>query len=218
MRKPATGVWDSATAWRVVEELRLGTREGAGPGELKDAIGMDWDGRGHLRVADPGNGRYSVFDTAGELVTTHRRRRGDTRSRDLEASTRTGVCTKARRTAASAELNCCSSIFDSLLEPVDTFPIGGYELEHLNELRRDGGLALEPAILRGTLERVRPILMTTATTIGGMLPLVLFSESPDANIWNALGYALIGGLAGSTLFVLTVTPALYVLVQGRSQT
>lgn len=86
-------------------------------------------------------------------------------------------------------------------------------VHHVNRLRRVDGLPLEAAILRGTLERVRPILMTTLTTIGGMLPLVLFSESADANIWNALGYALIGGLASSTFFVLTVTPSLYLLFE-----
>ncbi len=73
--------------------------------------------------------------------------------------------------------------------------------------------ALRTDVLRGTLERVRPILMTTATTVLGLLPLVLFSETADANIWNALGYALIGGLLSSTLFVLTVTPALYLLFE-----
>ncbi|MEE9185374.1 MAG: efflux RND transporter permease subunit, partial [Acidimicrobiia bacterium] len=61
--------------------------------------------------------------------------------------------------------------------------------------------------------RVRPILMTSATTVLGLLPLVIFSDYADANIWNALGYALIGGLLSSTLFVLTVTPALYVLFE-----
>jgi HAE1 family hydrophobic/amphiphilic exporter-1 len=55
--------------------------------------------------------------------------------------------------------------------------------------------------------------MTSATTILGLLPLVLFSESANANIWNALGYALIGGLLSSTFFVLTVTPALYVVFE-----
>ncbi|MCH7474754.1 MAG: efflux RND transporter permease subunit [Gemmatimonadetes bacterium] len=69
------------------------------------------------------------------------------------------------------------------------------------------------AVVRGTLERVRPILMTSATTVLGLLPLVIFSDYADANIWNALGYALIGGLLSSTFFVLTVTPAVYVLFE-----
>jgi Cu/Ag efflux pump CusA len=72
---------------------------------------------------------------------------------------------------------------------------------------------LPEAILRGTLERVRPILMTTATTVLGLAPLVLFSESADSTIWNALGFALIGGLLSSTLFVLTTTPSLYYLFE-----
>ncbi len=90
-------------------------------------------------------------------------------------------------------------------------------VDHVNQKRRRDGLALREATLEGTLERVRPILMTSATTIFGLLPLVLFSEAADANIWNALGYALIGGLGASTLFVLTVTPALYLIVERRAE-
>ncbi len=86
-------------------------------------------------------------------------------------------------------------------------------VDHINVLRRTHGRPLLEAAVQGTLERVRPILMTSTTTIFGLLPLVLFSEYADENIWNALGYALIGGLASSTLFVLTVTPALYVLFE-----
>jgi hypothetical protein len=82
-------------------------------------------------------------------------------------------------------------------------------VDHVNHLRRAEGMALEAATIRGTLERVRPILMTSTTTIVGLLPLVLFSASANENIWNALAYALIGGLASSTVLVLTVTPALY---------
>ncbi|HEX6041013.1 efflux RND transporter permease subunit [Longimicrobium sp.] len=86
-------------------------------------------------------------------------------------------------------------------------------VDHLNHVRREAGLSLRDAILRGTLERVRPILMTSAVTILGLLPLVVMSEAADANIWNALGYALLGGLGSSTILVLTVTPALYLLFE-----
>lgn len=90
-------------------------------------------------------------------------------------------------------------------------------VDHINLRRRRDGLPLEEAILQGTLERVRPILMTSATTVLGLLPLVLFSEAADANIWNALGYALIGGMTSSMILVLTVAPALYLLFERGSE-
>lgn len=86
-------------------------------------------------------------------------------------------------------------------------------IDHVNQLRRSHGLALEDALVRGSAERLRPILMTTSVTILGLLPLVLFSEAADANIWNAMGFALIGGLSTSTVLVLFVTPSLYLLFE-----
>jgi HAE1 family hydrophobic/amphiphilic exporter-1 len=87
-------------------------------------------------------------------------------------------------------------------------------VDHINRVRRERGeLALDEAIVLGTLGRVRPILMTTATTVLGLTPLVLFMPTADARIWNALTYSLIGGLLSSTLFVLTTTPALYLLFE-----
>jgi hydrophobic/amphiphilic exporter-1 (mainly G- bacteria), HAE1 family len=88
-------------------------------------------------------------------------------------------------------------------------------VDHVNKVRLRPGLSFEEGIITGTVERVRPILMTTATTVLGLLPLVLFSQTADANIWNALGFALIGGLLSSTFFVLTLTPALYMLFERK---
>ena len=92
-------------------------------------------------------------------------------------------------------------------------------VDHINGVRAsERALPLSEAVLRGTLERVRPILMTTTTTVLGLLPLVLFGEGAGSNIWDALALVLIGGLLSSTLFVLTITPAAYhVLERGRAR-
>ncbi len=88
-------------------------------------------------------------------------------------------------------------------------------VDHVNGVRRRAPtLPLAEAVVRGTLERVRPILMTTTTTVLGLLPLVLFGEATGSNIWDALALVLIGGLLSSTLFVLTITPAVYGVLEG----
>jgi len=84
-------------------------------------------------------------------------------------------------------------------------------LDHINQRRRQGE-ALFQAVIHGTVDRVRPILMTTLTTIGGLLPLVLM-EKGSGDIWYALALATIGGLVASTVLVLTVLPALYVTLE-----
>lgn len=85
---------------------------------------------------------------------------------------------------------------------------------HIGELRES--MPTLDAILQGTLERVRPILMTTLTTVFGLLPLVLFAPSQDENIWNALALATIGGLISSTIFVLVAIPVAYRYLVARA--
>ncbi|MFB6240264.1 MAG: efflux RND transporter permease subunit, partial [Gemmatimonadota bacterium] len=80
-------------------------------------------------------------------------------------------------------------------------------VHHMGELRER--LPDREAILTGTLDRVRPILMTTLSTVLGLLPLVLFATSQDENIWNALALATIGGLLSSAVLVLVTVPVAY---------
>jgi HAE1 family hydrophobic/amphiphilic exporter-1 len=82
-------------------------------------------------------------------------------------------------------------------------------VDHIN-LRRRQGLGLYEAVVRGTKDRVRPIFMTTSTTIFGMLPLLLIgAEANKRQIWSSLALCTVGGLTSSTILVFVVIPVLY---------
>jgi HAE1 family hydrophobic/amphiphilic exporter-1 len=94
-------------------------------------------------------------------------------------------------------------------------------VDHIN-LRRRQGLELFDAIVRGSAERVRPILVTSITTIGGLLPLVVVQGSSQTSgsqdMWQNLALSTIGGLTVATLLTLSVTPILYMLAErGRAR-
>ncbi len=82
-------------------------------------------------------------------------------------------------------------------------------IDHINALRRADYSRTE-AIIQGAQDRVRPILMTSGTTIVGLLPLILFA-SDKTSIWYSLALATIGGLLSSVFLVLTVIPVIYYL-------
>jgi multidrug efflux pump subunit AcrB len=71
---------------------------------------------------------------------------------------------------------------------------------------RAGGAELKEAILAGTRERLRPVLLTTLTTIGGLTPL-LFERSLQAQLVQPLAITLIFGLMFSMFLVLFFVPA-----------
>jgi HAE1 family hydrophobic/amphiphilic exporter-1 len=75
-------------------------------------------------------------------------------------------------------------------------------------LLRDRGLGIIPAAVRAARSRLRPILMTTLTTILGMVPLAV-SQDVGAEMWRPLGVAVIGGLIVSTIMTLVYTPVMY---------
>ena len=80
-------------------------------------------------------------------------------------------------------------------------------VDYTNQLREQG-MPLEQAIMEGAETRFLPILLTTMTAIGGLIPLVL-ENSP---LISPLAWVLIGGLISSTLLSRIVTPLLYKLL------
>ena len=81
-------------------------------------------------------------------------------------------------------------------------------VDHINLLRKKGLKRIE-AILQGSRDRLRPILMTSLTTIAGLLPMMLKSVGGKNDFWRLLSLSTIGGLVVSTFFVLTFIPVLY---------
>jgi multidrug efflux pump len=77
--------------------------------------------------------------------------------------------------------------------------------------QRDAGVAKFDAVMQAALDRFRPILMTSLSTILGVLPIAL-SLGAASGSRQSLGIAVVGGLGGATLLTLFVVPALYVFM------
>ena len=84
-------------------------------------------------------------------------------------------------------------------------------VDHINNLRQRG-FARDKAIVDAGRDRLRPILMTVATTIVGLSPLAISTTQVggDGPPYFPMARAIIGGLAFSTVVSLLVVPALYV--------
>jgi len=78
--------------------------------------------------------------------------------------------------------------------------------QSLNYIRNEG-MPHKEAVLEATKTRIRPIYMSSLTSIFGMLPLVLM-PGPGSEFYRGLGSVITGGLAFSTVFTIFVTPAL----------
>ncbi len=87
-------------------------------------------------------------------------------------------------------------------------------VDYVNLLRREHGMELTDALVTGGRRRLRPILMTTLTTILGMLPLAL-GIGEGGEIQAPLARVVVGGLLTSTLVTLVFVPSLYLLVERR---
>jgi len=83
-------------------------------------------------------------------------------------------------------------------------------IEHLKELKNDGVIDMKERIIRGTTERLRPVLLTAASTMMGFLPMAL-SNSAGAEVQKPLATVVIGGLITSTMLTMIALPLLYAI-------
>ncbi len=86
-------------------------------------------------------------------------------------------------------------------------------IDYTNRLRREGREKRE-ALQKACLVRLRPILMTTSTTVLGLLPMTL-GLGEGAELRTPMALTVVGGLLTSTLLTLVVIPALYLLLDFR---
>jgi multidrug efflux pump subunit AcrB len=83
-------------------------------------------------------------------------------------------------------------------------------VDYINKLI-EGGMERIKAIRQAGEIRFTPIVLTTLTTIGGLLPLTL----RGGTLWAPMGWTIIGGLLISTFMSLIVVPVLYRMYSGR---
>ncbi len=88
-------------------------------------------------------------------------------------------------------------------------------VDYIN-LMRERGLELKEAIVVSGQSRLRPVLMTSLTTILAMLPLAM-STGSGSEIWSPMGIAVIGGLVFSTIVTLVLIPVIYHIMLRRSE-
>jgi len=83
-------------------------------------------------------------------------------------------------------------------------------------LMRERGNELYEAIAMSGRSRLRPVIMTSATTILGMLPLAM-SKGSGSELWSPMGIAVTGGLIFSTLVTLVLVPVIYAVFAKRGE-
>jgi HAE1 family hydrophobic/amphiphilic exporter-1 len=86
-------------------------------------------------------------------------------------------------------------------------------IDYIN-LNRERGMSVNKAVIAAGKSRLRPILMTTATTILGMLPMAI-PRGQGSEMWQPMAIAVVGGLTFSTILTLIYVPSLYSIFGGN---
>jgi len=85
-------------------------------------------------------------------------------------------------------------------------------VDRVNFLRKRHEMALLKALLAAGQDRLRPIAMTTSTTILGLMPMA-FDKSESSNLWSPLAVTVISGMASSTILTLFLVPSIYLIFE-----
>nr|WP_314840083.1 CusA/CzcA family heavy metal efflux RND transporter [uncultured Flavobacterium sp.] len=88
-------------------------------------------------------------------------------------------------------------------------------IEHFKELKHQGMKDIDALILKGTTDRLRPVLLTAAAAALGFLPMAI-SSSAGAEVQRPLATVVIGGLFTATILTMIVLPILYKVFEGQS--
>lgn len=87
-------------------------------------------------------------------------------------------------------------------------------IDRYNELRQSG-LSLHDAVMRGSLDRLNPILMTALTSALALIPLALSGDLPGNEIQSPMAKVLLGGLLTSTMLNGFIVPVVYILISKK---
>ena len=91
-------------------------------------------------------------------------------------------------------------------------------INHYNHLMEIEGVPFTEAVIRGSMERLVPILMTALAAALGLAPLALAAGKPGSELLSPLAIVTLGGLLTSTILNLIVIPAGFSLIFGRTKT
>jgi Cu(I)/Ag(I) efflux system membrane protein CusA/SilA len=84
--------------------------------------------------------------------------------------------------------------------------------------KKEGRLAtrrdLQDAIMHGAVKRIRPKIMTVATILAGLIP-IMFSQGAGSDVMKRIAAPMVGGIVTSTILELIIYPAIYMLWKGR---
>lgn len=89
-------------------------------------------------------------------------------------------------------------------------------VDYTNMLRREHGYSLHEAVVAGGMRRLRPVLMTTATTVLGLTPMAL-GIGEGSELQQPMARVVIGGLLSSTLITLVLIPVIYTILEERPE-